>query len=132
MRLYRMTTRRLMFVVLIVGIICGVQATMKRRREALRLQAQYYAAEIQDIGDENSPDPHWEAYWYSTARPFHPIDRTVIEQYEKNRERRLDYHVAMYKKYQEAALRPWYPIAADLPPPARFPEIKCERCIQAP
>jgi hypothetical protein len=109
MRLPRMTTRRWMVAVGIVGLLMSTALSgyrLKQRRDDYLSRAQLHSAEF-----------------FMRAHKTHLIIRT-----HRNRDDYLDtqclisgYHAAMASKYRHAALYPWLPVEPDPPEPEPLP-----------
>jgi hypothetical protein len=134
MRLPRMTTRRWMIVVMVVGLVMGAiigGIRLKRRHEDFLYRAQRH---------ENSMillrmiRGRWPGPTRTVSRSL--LERTFAEKpellegiaaYEQAialaeqriawLERRISYNAAMARKYRHAARYPWLPIEPDPPPP---------------
>jgi len=94
MRLPRMTTRRWMITVGVVGVMLGTWLGMCRRREQFERMAHIYDSPPAPIF-MNAPSGD------ELAR----ADRLVI------------WRIEMAEKYRQAARRPWLPVSPDPPPP---------------
>lgn len=123
MLLPRMSIRGWMVAVAVVAVLVAV-APMLFRSRALRLRAEFHAAAVQGIADENDPKntAYWEAYWFNGehAVPTHSSIEPGPESqaWQRNKERRAAYHYAMHQKYLRAAHYPWLSVEPDPPAPA--------------
>jgi hypothetical protein len=132
MRLVRMTTRRWLAAVAVVGIALAGSGELRRRSQAFKSRAASHAEEIFGIEDEIPPDNDWERFWITTAtvephkpRKFYPpgwsppseSDPPEIVAWRKSQKLRLTYHEMMYNKYERASRYPWLPLAPDPSPP---------------
>jgi hypothetical protein len=93
MRLPRMTTRRWMIAVAIVGLILGAVSTHR----SFRLW--------------NTADAHWER-----SLSFRVVGTNQHPDLSR-RHRRYEYHLWLAVKYAEAARYPWLPVEPDPPEP---------------
>ena len=93
----RMTTRRWMVAVAIVGIVLGVTI---ERHNRFRKIADYHQGEIMKLARRLA------AFAGSSDHPLIP---------------RLDSHESMRLKYEHAARYPWLPVEPDPPEPQRIP-----------
>ena len=98
MRLFRMTTRRWMVAVAIVGLTIG-GVEMLRRRQAFALAM---ASHHHDAFDNVMCSPR-------TITDFGPFAKYA------------DYHLKMERKWSKAARYPWLPVEPDPPGPAWIP-----------
>lgn len=101
----RFRLRSLMVWIALAALAMGAWETW-RRREVYRARAAQHAREAQEYadvawgldrfgrGDDEATTPHAGLYW-----ALH------------------DYHRRLKEKYEQAARRPWSPVAADPPPP---------------
>ena len=118
----RFTTRRLMLIVALVAGAFGATEGLRRRSQALRSRSLYHKGEGMGTADELTPFPErWRHVtpfrpWLEPA-PLTAEEDQVISAWRQSNKRRLAYHVAMYQKYEQAAARPWLPIAPDPPEP---------------
>jgi hypothetical protein len=87
MRLPRLTTRRLLVLVAVVGIVLGAGQELRRRSARYReISNRHFAAlGFEGSGSVWEPAPRW--------------------------------HSAMWKKYDRLARYPWLPVEPDPPPP---------------
>jgi hypothetical protein len=90
MRLPRMTTRRWMVAVAIMGIVLGV--TIERRNRFRKIAA-HHRAELMKLVSRMNP--------FSGDRSWRP----------------LEWHESMARKYERAARFPWLPVKPDAPGP---------------
>src|SRR6185437_4580088 len=97
MRLPRMTTRRMMIAVAVVGVLFAVTiegARLVRRWDYCRSMASYHDARDGTYQGSWVPDP---------AIPLDPVN--------------FAYHTRMRRKWEHAAWRPWLPMPPDPSPP---------------
>ena len=100
MRLPRMTTRRWIVAVAVIGLMLG--GTIEAYRLAYRLRRRY--DDFLDRAQWHSGFVFdWNARWRKNES-----DATV---------RRINYHAEMARKYEHAARYPWLPVAPDPPEP---------------
>lgn len=117
----RMTARRWMLAVAVVGVVLG----LAQRRADFRRRARLHWVTAYSAVEENKPDLNgeWERFWFSESpnppkpRPYTPAEAEVIEAWFATRQRRIAYHEAMSRKYDRAARRPWLPVPPDPPEP---------------
>lgn len=98
MKLPRLTTRRWMLIVAILAVLIAATTELKRRRARFQWLAEYHL--------ENS-GPLWRAT-YQGAQSKRPWTG--------------QWHLELSRKYDRAALAPWFPVAPDPPPPRRGDE----------
>ncbi len=109
MRLPRMTTRRWMVVVAVVGILSGISVTIMRlndlKTEYLRKARRYKLANLafDDV--------------YEPGLPLSPEQVRRIEYGEAM----THYNGELSRKYERAASRPWVPVEPDPLPPEPGP-----------
>jgi hypothetical protein len=101
MRFPRMTTRRWMLAVLVVGLLCLLE---HRRREFESLAAYHGSKVIRIVVRYQSTDGTW--YWKHRGT-F--LTRAQVEE--------ADWHAALAERYGHAARYPWLPVEPDPPPP---------------
>jgi hypothetical protein len=141
MRVPRMTTRRWMIFVVVVGLLMGVivggvrlrhhrpdvairaihHAMRKIECERLKVNAEqmvmFKSLRKKILGSERSP-----------GSPDSPaLDKAAMDKPKAAKlhwpdevtrmERAIAYHAAMQRKYEDAAQRPWLPVAPDPPAP---------------
>jgi len=112
----RMTTRRWMIAVAVVAVAAGTLVEVMKVSDL----AAYYR-------EKSAEHCMWEAVHRESAERFRGLWLKAIEDrdpeyddYRETREwdrRRVEYHAAMTKKYEQAALNPWLPVPPDPPPP---------------
>jgi hypothetical protein len=116
MRLPRMTTRRWMIVVVVVGVLMGgivVADRLRQRRADFNTLAQhhtYMKVYFRDWGQSASAVALWEASGRSDAH-------ARLKDLKDRLSRLLAYHESMERKYQHAVRYPWLAIEADPPEP---------------
>jgi hypothetical protein len=112
MPLPRMTTRRWMIVVAIVGPLIGIRLRewrddrYARQREAYFRSRMQFHREAVEAGD---------LFWCSFMMNSPQYKKWQREQ--SLTPRRRAYHVAMYQKYERAACQPWLSLEHDPPEP---------------
>ena len=124
----RFTMRWMMIVVAIIAVAMGVEV-MRRRHDAFRRRANFYAVEekasLQSIKDLRRAE---EMAVERLHGPFMDHNETTIPmdlRYQiKQRRRdlvamraRAGWHARMGRKYAHAAAHPWLTVAADTPAP---------------
>ena len=100
MRMPRMTTRRWLIAVLVLGLGMGAMVggvRLKRRRDSFLARARFHAQTEAACREAGRPAPD-------------PSDWPIIE-----------YDAAMARKYRRAARYPWLPVEPDPPDPDWFP-----------
>ena len=134
MRLPRMTTRRWIVVVVIVGLLMG-GVRLKQRRNRLLSRAQFYAERAAFYPKLESRERRICAEYPRLIAVLERLQRytnreTVgsrledlksrLDQSHRNLARwtnRTAYYLAMAHKYQDAARYPWLPVEPDPPEP---------------
>ena len=135
MRFPRITTRRWMIVVALIGLVSGSAIALKRRSETFWDCAQFHAAEIYGIEEEIDPSIDWQTFWYldqperqpknQEPKKFQPpgvyppseTDSPETKVWRLSQQGRVAYHEAAMAKYLRASHYPWLPVAPDPPKP---------------
>ena len=108
MRLPRMTTRRWMVAVLIIGLLMGGVVggyRLRRRYDNFVFCIQSHGVVLSFCREKHDP------FWREIVGRYHgPISEAELL-------REIEYHEAMYRKYRHAALYPWLPVEPDPPEP---------------
>jgi hypothetical protein len=97
----RFSVRRLIVAVAIVGILLGVWLGLERRRERFRELSDRHEVQAQ----------------LCEVRVFISKIERKPEAWLAGNKARFEHHLAMMRKYQQAARRPWLPVAPDPPEP---------------
>lgn len=133
MPLPRMTTRRWMVVVAVVGAISAAGAEMirlKRAASAFPARVAYHASQ-QSLNEflvtsSKAEEVQFRRFYAEMRREG--VDRAEADKLERemtedrrrevlNLTRKIDHHRRMKTKYLAAARRPWLPVPPDPPPP---------------
>ena len=119
---FRMTTRRWMAAVAVVGLLMGgsvVGYRLKRRYD-------YFLAYFRKHAQMEEYLRHAEAFKGDAAEPAYGATtdfermNTLLMQRRHNQalwSRMVDYHVLMARKYRHATCYPWLPVEPDPPKP---------------
>jgi hypothetical protein len=103
----RFTMRRLIVAVVILAVVFATIEGLRRRRQSFERQGRMFA--------QRASDEIMAEQAYRTLRPgsnFGYDPRTTTAHYEL-----VDYYDALREKYDQAAARPWLPVAPDPPAP---------------
>jgi hypothetical protein len=119
MRLPRMTTRRWMAAVGVIGLVMGGIAggmRLRRRHDYFLFQAGYFSAmEIACQERKVIFVRHIEYPYYlleGTERERSRLHKAIARQ-----DQLIPYYAAMARKYRHATHHPWLPVQPDPPPP---------------
>jgi hypothetical protein len=113
MRRPRMTTRRGMVAVAVIGLMIGGGVRLKQRRDYFLSLAQSHQKEVASSMARGKAlksrfDPTSGMSNEEIMHLYLDSDRMID---------RADHHAAMVRKYERAARYPWLPVEPDPPPP---------------
>ena len=113
MRLPRMTTRRWMVVVAVIGLLVGGGVRLKRRRDYFLSLARSHA---QKMPSSTAEGKALRSRFGSTSRMSGEEILLLSRDFDRLRNR-ADHHAALRRKYERAARYPWMSVEPDPPEP---------------
>jgi hypothetical protein len=133
MRLPRMTTRRWMVIVVIVGVVMGAivgGVRLKRRHSYFLARVQSHAEREDDCRERkrlfdalewnSAAEIEWKTKDKQGGSPEvarAKRTRALVHDHKERATRGIAYHAAMAQKYRYAARYPWFPVEPDPPEP---------------
>ena len=104
----RFTIRRLMVAVAVLAMVIGAIEGLRRRRESFEERAKMFA---QKVSDAFNDEQNYRMSHRSSTFAYDPRTTSAYNQL-------VEHYSALQEKYQQAAARPWLPVAPDAPEPA--------------
>jgi hypothetical protein len=121
MHLPRMTTRRLMVAIAVVALLMGAAMTWRKHLEYARL-ASYYGQQLRMLENTWGAVPELFGGTSTIMLEMSPITpgRQPLPPVAYDTKEVIDYHRLLWRKYTQAARRPWLPIKPDPPYPKPY------------
>src|SRR5262249_5182411 len=113
MHLPRMTTRRWIVAVAVIGLMIGGGVLLKQRRDYFLLLAQSHHEGVASSAIRGEAlKPRWGRPWEMSNEEIRPLPGDYGRMMD-----RVAHHAAMAEKSRQAARQPWLPVEPDPPEP---------------